>query len=93
MHKRKIVAIAALALTLTGCGKWYGEGTVLEKEYQPGYTYYISCGKSSMCPAYQPECYWMKVRAKDGEHDGCIRPKLWEDHEIGDHIKITEDGN
>lgn len=89
--KKLIIVLLILIFGLTACStKWYGEGIVVDKKYDHGHTYFISCGKSSLCPAYQPECYRLKVRADDGEHEGCVRPKVWEDARVGQYIKITE---
>ena len=90
---KKILAVLALmTLMLTGCS-WYGEGQVLEKHYTPmsTYTYTCSTGKVFvMCTGVIPECYWMKVRANDGEHEGCIAEKLWNELEVGDWASITQ---
>lgn len=94
--KRRIAIIASTlaVLALTGCGgTWYGTGVVIEKHYNPSYesTMIISCGKGAcVIPNTVPECYWMKVKASDGEHEGCVRAKVWEDATVGKTITISE---
>src|SRR4030095_277522 len=90
--KKVLALLALMTLTLTGCS-WQGEGTVLVKEHQAEYYYNYMCtydGKTfTVCIGHVPECWFMKVRANDGEHEGCISEKLWNELEVGDWASIT----
>lgn len=94
MKKTMLALGAAVALVLTGCSIDMS-GTVIDKDYAPGYTYPQiipvagANGTTTTMTIMQvvPDCYELTVRKDDGKvRKACVSYKSWDSLEIGDVI-------
>lgn len=95
--KRKLVALAALALLLTGCSSSISSGTITAKVHEPGH-YYSSqvcnlIGKVMVCTpitSYDDEDWRFDI--VDGEKTGYIyvTKESFDKFEVGDYVQGEE---
>ena len=94
--KRIIPALAIMAIALTGCASWTGQGVVTEKTYREAYTTtsMMLVGKV-MVPQtrHHTECYELTIRANDDhkERGLCFDQSIWGKYELGSRITVKKD--
>ena len=96
MKKTKTLAalVAALAF-LAGCGPSLSAGTVVAKEFRPGWTQMVqSCipqsnGSPPICtmtPIIHPDCFMIVISDGEARNNFCLKPEIYDIIEVGDYF-------
>jgi len=76
--------VVLLIVTVSGCAHYMDHGTVVDKNYRPGYSTFVYCGKGCFVPVYNPPKWVLQLRSGDeiGIHE--VSSGQYDRYQIGD---------